>query len=174
MTMQATKTAAPEAAAARQADRQRRRFLHSVLGLGLAPASLALSATDVASAAERRAEPSGGAGPTPLRRHSDSPMQEAIQACLDCNRVCMDTVFLHLNRGGANLDADQFRMLLNCAEMCRTSASFMQRGSPLHGRVCSVCAEVCEACVDSCAQAEGLGECIEMCRTCAKSCRSMA
>lgn len=175
MTTRESDIAAQVAGAAHQVGRQwhRRRFLQVTLGLGAAPELSALLAGSDATAAEVRA-PAPGAGPAPHRRSADSPMQEAIQTCLDCSRICMDTVFLHLNRGDANLSVDQFRMLLNCAEMCRTSASFMQRGSPLHGRVCSVCAEVCEACADSCAQADGLDDCIEMCRRCAKSCRSMA
>ena len=74
-------------------------------------------------------------------------------------------------------EAAHVRLLLDCAEICQTSANFMLRGSDLHMRTCAVCAEVCQRCAESC---ERMGDdtqmraCAEECRRCADSCHRMA
>jgi hypothetical protein len=102
-------------------------------------------------------------------------MQDAIKSCLDCHAMCLRIAMTDcLQRGGAHVRAEHFRLMINCAELCQTSANFMLSSSPLHGRVCAVCAEACDACARSCEQVGGMEQCIEACRECAKSCRSMA
>jgi hypothetical protein len=68
--------------------------------------------------------------------------------------------------------------LMDCADICRTSADFMLRGSPQHALTCGTCAEVCAACAESCeriGQQDGMmKKCAEVCRRCAESCRHMA
>jgi hypothetical protein len=101
-------------------------------------------------------------------------MQEAIQACLDCHSMClrMATTFC-LQKGGRHVEQKHLASMLNCAELCQTSANFMLSDSPLHGRVCLICAEACEACAKSCEQVGDMRECVEECKSCAKSCRTM-
>ncbi|MBL6748906.1 MAG: four-helix bundle copper-binding protein [Nevskia sp.] len=102
-------------------------------------------------------------------------MQAAIKSCLDCHGTCLHMAMTYcVEKGGRHAEAAHLRLLMNCAELCQTSANFMLSGSPLHGRVCGVCAELCEACARSCEQVGDMNECIEQCRRCAKSCRSMA
>ena len=104
-----------------------------------------------------------------------SPMQTAIKHCLDCHSMCLRTAMtLCLDKGGRHVEAAHFRLMINCAELCQTSANFMLSGSPLHGSVCGVCAEVCEACARSCEQLGDMKECADECRRCAKSCKTMA
>lgn len=104
-------------------------------------------------------------------------MEECIQNCLDCYRICLQTVTHCLQMGGKHAAPDHIRLLLDCAEICQISAGFMLRYSDFHGRTCTVCAEVCERCAESCEQ---FGEdarmkaCAEACRSCAESCRQMA
>ena len=67
--------------------------------------------------------------------------------------------------------------MLDCAEICQTSAHFMQRGSDLHRPVCAACAQVCQRCADDCERLSDdnrMAACAEMCRRCAESCRHMA
>ena len=73
-------------------------------------------------------------------------------------------------------EAAHIRLLLDCAEICQTSANFMLRGSDLHARVCAVCAEVCERCAQDCETFEEdfMQACAQECRRCAESCRRMA
>jgi hypothetical protein len=105
-------------------------------------------------------------------------MRECIRNCQECHDICTETVTHCLNRGGTYAGPEHVRLLLDCAQICATSADFMRRVSANHGRTCEVCAEVCSQCADSC---ERLGEgdqtmkaCADLCRRCAKSCQRMA
>lgn len=102
-------------------------------------------------------------------------MQQCIQECLNCHRVCLQEAMNHcLEMGGKHTEANHFRLMINCAEICQTSANFLLSNSPLHKRTCAVCAEVCEACAQSCERVGDMAECVEACRRCAESCRRMA
>jgi hypothetical protein len=78
---------------------------------------------------------------------------------------------------GQHAASEQVTLLVDCAEICQTSANFMLRKSKLHTRTCDVCAEVCERCTGSC---DSIGDdprmraCAEECRRCASPCREMA
>lgn len=54
--------------------------------------------------------------------------------------------------GGRHAEDAHIQLLLDCAEICQTSANFMLRGSELHGRTCAVCADACQRCAASCRQ----------------------
>lgn len=102
-------------------------------------------------------------------------LQQCIDECLNCYRTCLHTAMNHcLQMGGRHVEPEHFRLMMNCAEICRTSADFMLSSSPLHSRTCAVCAEVCDACADSCEQVGDMDECVQACRTCAQSCHQMA
>jgi hypothetical protein len=104
-------------------------------------------------------------------------MEECIQDCLECHAMCLAGVGHSLDLDSALPQAEHIRLLLDCAEICQTSANFMLRGSDLHGLTCSVCAEVCDRCADACAvftDDELLQDCADTCRTTAQSCRHMA
>jgi hypothetical protein len=82
-----------------------------------------------------------------------------------------------LEKGGRHAEPQHIRLLLDCAEICQTSANFMVRGSDLHAATCRACAEVCERCADDCermADDEMMRRCAEICRRCAASCAQMA
>jgi len=112
-----------------------------------------------------------------ISHQMSSDMQQCIQECLNCHSVCLATVSYCLQMGGKHAEAHHITTLLDCAEICQTSANFMLRGSQLHTRTCRVCAEVCERCAQEC---ERFGDdtqmrsCAETCRRCADSCRRMA
>jgi len=104
-------------------------------------------------------------------------MQQCIQECLQCHRVCTETLTHCLQKGGRHASPDHIRTLLDCAEMCQTSAHFMLRNSNLHPLTCGVCAETCEACATSCdaiADDDMMRRCADVCRRCAESCRQMS
>lgn len=79
-----------------------------------------------------------------------------------------------LEARGKHLEAEHFRLMINCAEICQTSANFLLSGSTFHHHVCGVCAENYEACAKSCEQVGGMEDCVRACRECAESCRQMA
>jgi hypothetical protein len=104
-------------------------------------------------------------------------MNTCIADCTACHRICMETMAYGLGKGGRYAEAAHIRLLLDCAEICQTSADFMIRGSDLHKATCRVCAEVCARCAESCAAFTGdaqMQRCAETCRRCAECCRQMA
>jgi len=95
--------------------------------------------------------------------------------CMQCLRTCMHKAMNHcLETGGRHLEPSHFRLMTNCAEICRTTAGFMLSNSPLQDRLCAACAEVCGACADSAAQIGDMDDCVQACRDCALSCQRMA
>ena len=104
-------------------------------------------------------------------------MLVCIQNCQDCYRACLQTFAYCLKRGGRHAAAELLRGLLDCADICLTSAGFMIRNSDLHAPVCAACADVCQSCSARCAD---LGDDRRMkaltdtCAHCAESCREMA
>ena len=152
---------------------RRRRLLQTALAV-TAGAGLQSLAPGDTLAAEASPAASGKSSSSQQRSRLNSPMQDAIQACLDCHSMCLHMAMgFCLERGGRHVEQKHFRLMLNCAELCQTSANFMLSDSPLHGRVCLICAEACEACAKSCEQVGDMRECVEECQRCAKSCRSM-
>ncbi|RUL83555.1 four-helix bundle copper-binding protein [Tautonia sociabilis] len=116
------------------------------------------------------------AGPATRNIPTDS-LRDCITECQSCHAVCTETVNYCLEQGGRHAEPGHVRLLLDCAEICQTSANFMLRGSPLHVQTCAACAEVCEACAADCEQMgqdQPMRRCAEACRRCAESCRRMA
>jgi len=113
-----------------------------------------------------------------MAHHSDPELQACIDECLICQRICLETATHCLELGREHAEAPHIRALLDCAELCATSAGFMLRSSPLHGAVCGTCASACERCAESCEALpdpdEQMLACAETCRRCADSCRRMA
>jgi hypothetical protein len=78
--------------------------------------------------------------------------------------------------GGAHVEQQHVKLMLDCIQACQTCADFMIRGSALHTQMCRVCAAVCEACAASCDSIKSpeMHACAEACRTCVDSCASMS
>jgi hypothetical protein len=108
---------------------------------------------------------------------SSERMQECIDACTQCARICWETLAYCLEKGGRHAEAEHVNTLLDCAQLCDTSAAFMERGSAVHPDVCAACAEACQRCAESCEKFgddDQMRRCAEICRSCAESCREMA
>jgi hypothetical protein len=104
-------------------------------------------------------------------------MQACIQNCLDCHSLCLETIIYCLKQGGKHTALEHIRLLMDCAEICQTSANYMLRGSSFHDYTCDVCAEICQQCGEQCSQFSGdeqMRACAEMCYRCAASCQEMA
>jgi hypothetical protein len=103
-------------------------------------------------------------------------MQRYIDECESCHDICLQVVVYCLRQGGRHAEVGHSTTVLDCADMCATSANFMLRESTMHRRTCEVCAEVCDACAKSCDQFPNddvMRRCAEECRRCAESCREM-
>jgi hypothetical protein len=123
--------------------------------------------------------------PDPSGHYLSDEMLACIDVCRDCHRACLQTIPYCLQIGGKHADPAHIRLMMDCAEICQTSANFMLRGSDLHRHTCGACAAVCRRCADDCQQlaeietptTEGdnrMAACAEMCRRCAASCQRMA
>ncbi|HKH44546.1 MAG TPA: four-helix bundle copper-binding protein [Thermoanaerobaculia bacterium] len=104
-------------------------------------------------------------------------MERCIALCQECHEVCLQTVPHCLEKGGQHAEAAHIQMLLDCAEICETSANFMIRGSELHMETCHACSEVCQRCASDCQRLGNdpkMQECADVCLRCAESCAQMA
>lgn len=113
---------------------------------------------------------------TENHEHGTVEMEECIRNCLQCFQTCERMIEHCLTKGGVHANAQHIKILMDCAQICQTSAAFMLRNSNLHGVTCRACAEVCLACAEDCAQMNDDGmmdACIEVCRRCADSCQKM-
>ena len=100
---------------------------------------------------------------TPL----EADLQRCIVDCLECYSLCRQEAM------SRRLDRAPFRLMDDCAGICRTAADFLLSGSDYAARVCAVCAEICEACAQCCEDIEA-PDCARACRGCAESCRRIA
>lgn len=104
-----------------------------------------------------------------------SDAQSCIDACTQCHRLCLQTALNHcLELGGKHIDSEHYRLMMNCAELCQTSANFQIGSSQFSAHLCRVCAEICNACAKSCQQIGGMENCVQACLKCAASCEQMA
>lgn len=102
-------------------------------------------------------------------------MQTCIENCQNCHATCLSHLSQHcLEMGGAHVEPNHFRLMLDCAQICATTADFMLRNSTHHAHVCAECADICEDCAKSCEALDGMEDCVQACRACADSCRQMA
>ena len=105
----------------------------------------------------------------------DPKVQRCIELCTQCHEACMETLS-HCVRSGHS-SPSHLRILLDCAEICQTSANCLIRNSDVHRQVCAACAAACEACASSCRQFvadEEMKRCEEICRECAEACSEVA
>lgn len=107
--------------------------------------------------------------------HLSVEMQNCVDACLRCHQACLGEAMGHcLEAGGEHVAPEHFRLMMACAEICRTAASFMLIQSPHHQQICEQCADICEECADDCEALGDMESCVDACRRCADSCRAMA
>ncbi len=101
-------------------------------------------------------------------------LQDCIEKCWRCHMVCLNMATNHcLKAGGSHAESQHIKTMLVCAEICRTAANVMAMDSTLHRQVCAVCADICDSCLTSCNELDGMDECIKACRHCRDSCQSM-
>lgn len=105
----------------------------------------------------------------------ESVESTCLEDCTECYQTVLASAMNHcLLSGGEHVSPDHFRLMMDCAEMCKTAAHFQLSHSPYTVRVCGVCADICEACASSCEKLSGLEDCVLICLKTADSCRSMA
>lgn len=111
------------------------------------------------AARARTGEPADWAGP------DTTLFRDCIDACNRCLAYC-------LRQGGGHAAFEHVRRLMDCLEVCITTADLAGRNSPVAPALVQVCAEVAEDCAQSCDQV-GQGRDAELGR-CAEECRDLA
>jgi hypothetical protein len=113
--------------------------------------------------------------PMPGPGNLSPDLEHCVEACLACYRSCMGMAMNYcLERGGRHVEPGHFRVMMACAEMCRTAASFLLMGTVHYRKSCAECADICEECAESCAALDGMEHCVAECRRCAAECREAA
>ena len=90
--------------------------------------------------------------------------------CSHCAMACLDEQDVKMLAKCIKLDID-------CAEICRLTASLLARGSEHGIHLLRECAEVCDACAEECekhSHMEHCKHCAEVCRHCAEECSAVA
>jgi hypothetical protein len=122
-----------------------------------------------------------GSGAQPIvegEHHTNNETDECIRICQDCHALCTQMIRHCLRVGGRHAAPDHIRLMLDCAQICETTADYLMRESVFHDRMCGLCADVCRQCADSCQQLvaddQKVKPCVDLCRDCAGSCERMA
>ena len=99
-----------------------------------------------------------------------------IEACYACAAACDHCSTACLQEDDVKMMARCIALDMDCAQICRTAAAFMARGSDSARDLCRLCADVCTACGDECGKhdMDHCQACAQACRACADACRRMA
>lgn len=112
-----------------------------------------------------------------MHHNANPALHDCIEKCWSCRDPSQSILFNYcLERGGPHLAPDHVRLMMDCIQICQTSADFMTRNSAMHAIVCNACAAICGASARSCEAMDDaeMKTCAEICRSCAESCWDMA
>lgn len=110
----------------------------------------------------------------------DSSVQATWQKCIDicnkCMQACEECLTSCLKEADVQARVHCINLLRDCADICEMSAVWMSRGSTYAKQLCSLCADICDACAAECEkfQDKHCQDCAQSCRECASECRQMA
>ena len=92
-------------------------------------------------------------------------LNKCAAECSHCATACLNEQDVRMLSRCIKLDID-------CADICRLTASYVARSSEHANHLLKECAEICEACAQECEKHAAHG--MEHCRTCAQACRHCA
>ncbi|MDZ4755529.1 MAG: four-helix bundle copper-binding protein [Phycisphaerae bacterium] len=108
-------------------------------------------------------------------------MRDCAELCRQCADTCLELVgncVAHSGHdSGSSTNAQHLNLLLDCIDICGSSAASLRRGSPHHGMLCSACAGVALLCATECQKRGGderMVRCAQICARCAEKCQRMA
>ncbi|MGO4381694.1 four-helix bundle copper-binding protein [Pseudoduganella sp. RAF53_2] len=102
--------------------------------------------------------------------------QSCIDACNECAAACENCAGACLQESDVQMLARCIALDIDCSQVCRLAAAFMQRGSTEAAELCRACAEICDACGTECDQHQHdhCRVCAAACHRCADECRRMS
>ena len=101
--------------------------------------------------------------------------RSCIEACNACAAACNQCMAACLRETDPKPMVRCIGLDIDCAAVCQIAASMMARGSLHTETICTLCAEICEACAEECvkhnmAQCQA---CARACKHCAEACHEM-
>lgn len=104
-----------------------------------------------------------------------SQIEETMRALRHCHQTCLGMAMTHcLEMGGAHARPQHLRLMMDCAQICATTADFLARKSQFHNHMCGFCADVCETCATDCENIGDMRASVDACRACVAACRQAA
>jgi hypothetical protein len=102
--------------------------------------------------------------------------QACIEACNACADACDHCATACLQDQDVKRLVRCIALDMDCAAVCRLAAACMSRGSDFSAQLCTLCAQICQACGDECLKHphDHCQACSKACLKCAEECRSMA
>lgn len=106
--------------------------------------------------------------------------KQAIDATVDladCYGICMDTLNYALEKGFDYANSRVLKLLLDCADICQVTSTFMFPNSNPARRVAEICSLVSDNCADVCDEFKDDAQfqlCSKICRRAANSTRVVA
>ena len=93
----------------------------------------------------------------------------ALQAC---HATCLQFATFDCMQGNyPRVGPNQFRLMLDCAELCQTAANFLIRDSDHYLRVCREALVICEDLASDCRKFPGMEAILAACDECVSACR---
>lgn len=102
--------------------------------------------------------------------------QSCIDACLRCAVACNYCASSCTKEYNVKMMATCIQLDMECAAFCFATAQLMSLGSVKAIEICSICADICQACGEECGKhkAPHCQHCATACSECAEECRKMA
>lgn len=111
-----------------------------------------------------------------LTESMTTEMQTCMSACMECHKICLETMTYCMSKGGKHVDMGIIGILRNCSEICMTCINMMIRGYDFAIHNCMLCAEMCDSCAKTCEKISDdkkMMKCAAACRRCAEACQVM-
>ncbi|WP_422101670.1 four-helix bundle copper-binding protein [Vreelandella sp.] len=101
--------------------------------------------------------------------------KDAINACYTCAAYCDQCASQCLEEEDVHKMSECIRLDIQCAQICRLTASYMAQNSEFANDLGQLCAQICQKCADECAQhsADHCQECANACQQCAHACANL-
>ncbi|HEX7208319.1 MAG TPA: four-helix bundle copper-binding protein [Nitrososphaeraceae archaeon] len=106
----------------------------------------------------------------------NSKYQSCIDVCNTCAEACEYCATCDLREEDVKMMASCVQINRDCANICWTASQFMSRDSKYAIQLCSLCADICDACAIECEKHTTMDHCqrcAQICRKCAEECRKM-
>jgi hypothetical protein len=106
---------------------------------------------------------------------SHQEFASCIEACNACADACDHCTTACLAEADPKTMARCIALDIDCAQICRMASAYMARGSEHMATLCTLCADICDACGKECKRhsMEHCQKCAAACQHCAEECRRM-